>query len=48
MVANEPQQAAHVAAPAPADGHVTLVNEEIDATAYRLLAQREESEPEAR
>ena len=31
-----------------ADGHVTLVNEEIDATAYRLLAQREESEPEAR
>jgi prepilin-type processing-associated H-X9-DG protein/prepilin-type N-terminal cleavage/methylation domain-containing protein len=31
-----------------ADGHVSLVSEEIDAIAYRLLAQREASEPEAR
>ncbi len=29
-----------------ADGHVTLVSEEIDAIAYRLFAQREQSEPE--
>ena len=29
-----------------ADGHVSLVSEEVDAIAYRLLAQREESEPE--
>jgi len=31
-----------------ADGHVSLVSEEIDAITYRLLAQREASEPEAR
>ena len=31
-----------------ADGHVSLVSEEIDAIAYRLLAQREASESEAR
>jgi prepilin-type N-terminal cleavage/methylation domain-containing protein/prepilin-type processing-associated H-X9-DG protein len=31
-----------------ADGHVSLVSEEIDAIAYRLLAQRGESESEAR
>lgn len=30
------------------DGHVSLVSEEIDAIAYRLLAQREAIEPEAR